>query len=284
VTALKGKLLFGENIKHNLVHQERFYTRHQVYDRNNIFNQILIKALNTIPMVFNNPFLNDRVYTLLNSFPEMDDIRVTPDTFSKLVFDRKSAGYEEAISIAAMILLNFRPDIQKGHNHVLAILFDMNDLWEEYVFRQLIKQYNAVRQVHRTIWRKDAVDQSVTKSVRPDIVLLSDDKTLIVDTKWKLPEYDIPGDADLKQMFVYNEYWEGANSVLMYPKETGSHTYSEGHFVLGGSVKENSENQRHRCGILKASVLQANSTEPHHYLNMDFGNSIIQQLREQKLI
>jgi 5-methylcytosine-specific restriction enzyme subunit McrC len=64
------------------VHQERFYTRHQVYDRNNIFNQILIKALKLIPIISSSPFLKDRVYGLLFSFPELDEINVNEATFS----------------------------------------------------------------------------------------------------------------------------------------------------------------------------------------------------------
>ncbi len=43
--ALKGSLLFSKNIHENLVHAERFYVRHSNYDRENIFNQILYKAL-----------------------------------------------------------------------------------------------------------------------------------------------------------------------------------------------------------------------------------------------
>jgi 5-methylcytosine-specific restriction enzyme subunit McrC len=33
-----------------------------------------------------------------------------------------------------------------------------------------------------------------------------------------LPENNIPTDNDLKQMFVYNEYWTGKNAILLYPK------------------------------------------------------------------
>ena len=41
VLALKGRLDFNKNIQHNLIHQERFYTEHQVYDFENIINQII---------------------------------------------------------------------------------------------------------------------------------------------------------------------------------------------------------------------------------------------------
>jgi 5-methylcytosine-specific restriction enzyme subunit McrC len=216
-TALKGKLLFGKQIQHNLVHKERFYTSHQIYDRENIFNQILVKALKLIPTICQSPFLKDKVYNLLLSFPDLEDITVNSSTFDKLIFNRKTLHYREAIEIAAMLLLNYRPDINAGQNHVLAILFDMNDLWEEYIYRQLLRS-----------------------------------KPLILDTKWKLPDNNIPADADLKQMFVYNEYWTGKNAVLLYPNATYSNEpkYHAGAFEL----KKNAI-ATHSCGVMKMAVL-----------------------------
>lgn len=284
--SLKGKLLFGKNIQHNIVHQERFYTRHQVYDKNNIYNQILFKALNTIPSITSSPLLNDRLYSLLFSFPELDNIHVTPSTFSNLVFDRKTSAYEEAISIAAMILLNYRPDIQNGQNNVLAILFDMNDLWEEYVYRQLLRFCNPSTRIKpqdpKKIWESEI--NGVTKRVKPDIVLETAHKTLIIDTKWKLPEDDIPSDADLKQMFMYNEYWDNSNAILFYPKDYGEITIDPGIFVAGGRVTQVEDNTRHKCGVLKASVLSNEAIDNEPVLDLEFGRKIFEKLQEIELI
>ena len=284
--ALKGKLIFGKNIQYNIVHQERFYTRHQVYDKNNIYNQILYMALNTIPSITSNPLLNDRLYSLLFSFPELDNIQVTSSTFSNLNFDRKTSVYEEAISIAAMILLNYRPDIQNGRNNVLAILFDMNDLWEEYVYRQLLRFCNPLTrikpQAQKKIWESEI--NSVSKRVKPDIVLETANKTLIIDTKWKLPEDDIPSDADLKQMFMYNEYWDNANAILFYPKDSGETNFYSGIFVAGGRVTQVEDNTRHKCGVLKASVLSNDANENEPILDLEFGRKIFEKLEEIELI
>jgi 5-methylcytosine-specific restriction enzyme subunit McrC len=284
--ALKGKLIFGKNIQHNIVHQERFYTRHQVYDKNNLYNQILYKALNTIPSITSNPLLNDRLYSLLFSFPELDNVQVTSSMFSNLIFDRKTSAYEEAISIAAMILLNYRPDIQNGQNNVLAILFDMNDLWEEYVYRQLLRFCNPSTRIKpqdpKKIWESEI--NCVSKRVKPDIVLETANKTLIIDTKWKLPEDDIPSDADLKQMFMYNEYWDNANAILFYPKDSGETNIDSGIFVAGGRVTQVEDNARHKCGVLKASVLSNDSNENEHILDLEFGRKIFEKLKEIELI
>jgi len=57
----KGKLNFTQNIRQNLVHKERFFTEHDVYDRDNIFNQILLKALKIIPNLTTSPVLKDKL-------------------------------------------------------------------------------------------------------------------------------------------------------------------------------------------------------------------------------
>ena len=178
-----------------------------------------MKALKLIPVISQSPYLKDKVYNLLLSFPELEDITVKYETFDKLVFDRKTSRYKAAIEIAAMLLLNYRPDISAGKNHVLAILFDMNDLWEEYIYRQLYKHkppnWTVRAQNSKQFWKLNS--SNGYKTVRPDIVIhnQTNDTTIIVDTKWKLPDNNIPADSDLKQMFVYNELvWQKRVATL----------------------------------------------------------------------
>jgi 5-methylcytosine-specific restriction enzyme subunit McrC len=264
--SLKGKLLFAQNIRKNLIHQEHFYTCHQIYDWDNIFNQLLLKALKIIPVISQSPLLRDRVYSLLLAFPELDDIKVNETTFTKLIFDRKSACYKEAIEIAAMLLLNYRPDLSSGQNQVLAILFDMNDLWEEYIYRQILRHnshnWNIIPQEEKYFWKQSITNRQ--KSIKPDIVITTKGKSIIIDTKWKLPEDNIPSGNDLKQMFVYNEYWDGITSILLYPnanfKEVPifvngkfkSKPYLKSYNKMAGILETR---EMHSCGIMKISVL-----------------------------
>jgi 5-methylcytosine-specific restriction enzyme subunit McrC len=265
---LKGKLIVFSNIRKNIIHQERFYTQGTIYDRNNTFNCILLKAIKFIPSISGKSSLKDRVNRLLLDFPELPDIKVDIKTFKNLVFDRKTNHYKEAIDIAAMLLLNYRPDIIGGRNHVLAILFDMNKLWEEYVFRQLRKSlpdtWEIEFQSRMKFW--ELKDQSSEKGVKPDIVIISDTKKVtIIDTKWKLPEDNIPDDSDLKQMFVYNEYWGGQDAVLLYPRAKFSESpeYIKGRFAnkfLGAPA--------HNCGIMKVSVLDKENIRLNEFVGV----------------
>ena len=172
--AMRGQLVFSKNISQNLVHQERFYIRYTEYNRNNIFNRILYKTLCLIPALSTNPWMSDKVNRLLLDFPEMPDCRVTVDTFNKLIFDRKSQRYKEAMLISKMLLLNYRPDITGGSENIMAILFDMNELWEEFVYRRLKKEENELgikvqRQQSENFWKP--ISHVRSKTIRPDVVI-----------------------------------------------------------------------------------------------------------------
>lgn len=273
--ALKGKLLFGQQVRRNLVHQERFFTRHTVYDKNNVYNRILSMAIQVIPKLTANTSLIEEANQLLFDFPEVDHLHVTSKLFERLPFDRKTEPYKEAISIAAMLLLNYRPDISTGNNHILALLFDMNDLWEEFIYRQLLMaagdEWEIGYQNRRTFWESSIL--GATKIIKPDLVIRNRNsgKKVIVDTKWKMPDDDIPADADLKQMFAYNEYWNSDLAVLLYP----SASFNRGITYHKGSFKgTNALPARHECSIAKVSVLDKSGGE----LNRKIGRTLLRQL------
>jgi 5-methylcytosine-specific restriction enzyme subunit McrC len=230
--AMKGQLLFSKNISANLVHRERFYVRYTEYNRTNIFNQLLYKTLCLIPNISSSAWLTDKVNRLLLNFPEMPDCKVSAATFQKLVYDRKTERYKEALLISKMLLLNYRPDITGGSENVIAILFDMNRLWEEFVYRRLKKEeinfgISVMRQQSADFWKPEFGSKSTT--IRPDIVIIQGGKTIILDTKWKVMIDPRPDDDDLKQMFVYNLFWNCEKSILLYPSVQKISGYGDYH-------------------------------------------------------
>ena len=211
--ALKGKLLFAKNIQQNLVHRERFYCEHQVYDRNHLLHQILYKGLRILK-TFVNDALKDRLNRLLFEFQEIENIEISEKHFRKIVFDRKNSDYQKAFDIAKIIILNYSPSLNYGSENLLTLLFDMNALWEEYIFRILQKhkkdEEKVFSQESKKFWKN--------KCIRPDIILQIEQKTFVIDTKWKIIETNNPSDEDLKQMFVYNLHWDAEKALLLYPK------------------------------------------------------------------
>jgi 5-methylcytosine-specific restriction enzyme subunit McrC len=216
VNALKGRLLFSEHIKYNLVRRERMFTEHQVYDYDHLVNHILKAALEVLERMVPSQDLRGQISRLLIRFPELGPApNISAATFARINPNRKLKHYSEALGIAKLILLNYSPDVRRGSEDVLAILFDMNVLWELFIHRVLLRGqvkggYTVSAQDSKLFWNK--------RSIRPDLVITWDDGTkVVIDTKWKLVEDMKPSDADLKQMFAYNLHWETPKSVLLYP-------------------------------------------------------------------
>lgn len=210
--AMKGKLLFSQNIQQNLVHKERFFCEHQLYDRNHLLHQILYKGL-LVMKSFVNDALKDKVNRLLYEFRDFEVLNIQNKHFDKIIFDRKNHDYQKALEIAKIIILNYSPSLNYGSENLLALLIDMNALWEEYIFR--ILQKHKTDEMEVSFQNSDKFWEQ--RKIRPDIVLKTKDEMFIIDTKWKIIDSGNPSDDDLKQMFVYNLHWKAEKSLLLYP-------------------------------------------------------------------
>ena len=215
VRALKGRLLFAEQIRHNAIRQDRLFTEHQVYDYGHVVNHILKAALEVLERVVPNQDLRRQVSRLLMRLPELGRApSITAATFARIVSSRKLTRYQEALGMAKLILLNYSPDVRRGTEDVLAVVFDMNLLWELFIYRTLKRGevrggYRVSAQNRKNFWN--------TRRIRPDLVIERDGECIVVDTKWKLVDDLSPSDPDLKQMYAYNMYWQTRRSVLLYP-------------------------------------------------------------------
>lgn len=236
--ALKGKLLLEKHLMKNHIHKEQFYVKYTTYDREHILNQILREALKVIPNVTSNTFLKGRAISTLFNFPELKDIQVTRDLFASLQYNRKTDDYKNAIMLAELLLMHYMPNFDGGRKPIMALMFDMNKLWEEYIFRLLkreLNKYDIIAQNSYLFWENS---DGKSKTIRPDIVITRCDnkKKYVIDTKWKLPEDNKPSDADLHQMFAYREYYNAEKVALLYPSDRFS--LIDGSFTIERKEKQ----------------------------------------------
>ncbi|MBF8149256.1 restriction endonuclease [Winogradskyella sp. F6397] len=254
--ALKGKLEFAGHIRKNLVHKERFYTTHQVYDTNHLLHQVLYKALAIVDQFTKGTRLCDLSSRVLLNFPQVDTKTITAQQLNTIKLNRKSNGYNDALELARLIILNYSPDISSGKEKMLSLLFDMNDLWETYILKQVQKACEGTNievsgQESKSFWGNN--------SLRPDVVLREGHKTYIIDTKWKRPNRRTASVTDLRQMYTYCRFWDANKAMLLYPGEPTENTFKSYNTDDYSIHTEELLEMNHQCKMGFVSVLNSSN-------------------------
>jgi 5-methylcytosine-specific restriction enzyme subunit McrC len=271
--ALKGKLLVHQNVSKNLVHAERFYVSHQVYDRDNLYNSILLQALEAIRSISSLISTIKTAEKVLLGFPECKPVNISEALFKGLKFDRKTERYKTALELAKIILLNYHPDLKGGNNNILAIMFDMNLLWESYIYMMLASA-SQLPGIESAVQEQETIQywQHPNKSVlhlRPDIVITNTatKEVVVLDTKWKfLSDTEI---EDIRQLYVYGRYFNASRRYLLYPGNNEVEI-TEGSFY---DTAEEKFSDKEKCGLMYVNPFLSDS-----HLNTQLGENMLRRL------
>lgn len=273
-TFVKGKILFSENIKRNLLHEERCFVRMTTYDYQNLYNAILKTAIDILRKTYSlQKSTSDELDNLYLYLENVKPISAKSIKWHHLSYNRKNNHYKKALDLARLIIENSNPEIQAGKNEILAFLFDMNKLFEDFVARQCLRASKEMTDVEVRIQNSKPFWQSQT--IRPDLVFQMGSENRIADTKWKLPDNQ-PSSEDLKQMYVYNIYWQSRMAFLIYPSQTGEQkiTADDVPFKETKQLK----NFPHGVAMLPIHLFKKNE------LNREIGKDIITEIEKKEAV
>jgi 5-methylcytosine-specific restriction enzyme subunit McrC len=219
---LKGALVFSKHIAKNVVHKELFFVRASTYDNQHIIHQILFEAIKVLGRMKISSTLHSLIGKIKLYFPEQATINVTQKTFAQIRYNRKTESYRNALMIARLILLEFHPDLSTGKNDILAILFDMNKLWEAYVTTFLRRNLGDGYRVTSQRSNEFCKFGKKSLSIKPDVYIEKDGNIIILDAKWK--KVSSPSDlssADMYQLYAYGKFYNCERVALVYPGNKG---------------------------------------------------------------
>ena len=220
---LKGKLKISEQIKYNTIHKERFFVQYEEFISNRVENR-LIKT--TLQFLYNKSKLNknqQRIREFLFVFDEIEISHNIKTDFSKIKLNRQMKDYEQVLLWCKTFLFENSFSPYKGNDIAFALLFDMNLLFESFVYSYLKKSSNFqdIKSQDRT--HHLAYENGIGRfRLKPDIVI--NGGKIIADTKWKILSEDKAYNGvlqdDMYQLYAYGTKYKNCEKLyLIYPKD-----------------------------------------------------------------
>ena len=214
---LKGKLNINEQIKRNSIHKERFYVEYSEFLSDIKINQIIKTTLKFLYKKSNSSKNQQKIRELLFIFDDVSTCSDYKNFFANYTISRQVKHYEQALLWCKIFLLGDSFTPHNGDDLALALLFDMNALFESYVGNFIKKKLPGAILQHS---EKHLVENPRSFRLMPDIFL--EDK-FIADTKWKIiKSKDDILQADLYQLYGYGKKYECDKLYLIYPKIDGA--------------------------------------------------------------
>ncbi|MCT7505971.1 McrC family protein [Aliarcobacter cryaerophilus] len=218
---LKGKLKISEQIKYNTIHKERFFVQYEEFISNRVENR-LIKT--TLQFLYNKSKLNknqQRIREFLFVFDEIEISYNIKTDFSKIKLNRQMKDYEQVLLWCKTFLFENSFSPYKGNDIAFALLFDMNLLFESFVYSYLKKSSNFqdIKSQDRTHYL--AYENGIGRfRLKPDIVI--NGGKIIADTKWKILSEDKAYNGvlqdDMYQLYAYGTKYDNCEKIyLIYP-------------------------------------------------------------------
>ncbi len=218
---LKGKLKISEQIKYNTIHKERFFVQYEEFISNRVENR-LIKT--TLQFLYKKSKLNknqQRIREFLFVFDEIEISHNIKTDFSKIKLNRQMKDYEQVLLWCKTFLFENSFSPYKGNDIAFALLFDMNLLFESFVYSYLKKSSNFQDIKSQDKTHHLAYENGIGKfRLKPDIVI--NGGKIIADTKWKILSEDKAYNGvlqdDMYQLYAYGTKYDNCEKIyLIYP-------------------------------------------------------------------
>lgn len=234
---LKGKILWHSQVRKNIVQKQRIFCEFDELSEDNIYNQTVKTTLRLLArLTRNNVLLQNKLQTLLNIFDPISNVEISANTVASLDINRLVKRYDKLLLWSEWLLRGKSPSVEGGNAKSIAFLFDMNKLFEDYIYKMFVactRQYAEFRSlrilqekpIHYLLQRIDNKESKKYFRLKPDICIFFKGEhrpRLIIDTKWKRLKPDSfdtkwnISQADIYQMHAYAHSYD-CDVVLLYP-------------------------------------------------------------------
>lgn len=218
---LKGKIKFTENIRYNNVNQAKFYCEYDEYSENNILNQLFLFVSTCLYNIANDSFNKKILKFIINYYNDIKLVRFDKFKVEKIRLSRNQESFRKPFNLAKMFIENTSVDLSKNKFENITLIWDMNKLFEEFVFEIMKKNESELGWKFTAQKRKSLLvsDDDKKRNTYVDIFAENNNDKIILDTKYKIFKgIDDFLNADVFQVSTYCLLHNTNKAVLIYPR------------------------------------------------------------------
>ncbi len=222
---VRGKIQVTDNLRLNLCYPEKMYCSFYEFQANNPLNRIF-KATFRYLLGFSRDQKNQaRISEILFAMDEVSDLTIESLEWDQIIFDRQNKRYEFLFRLAKLFLNKKTTNVNSGQTKGFALIFDMNELFEEFVgetCKEVFLECKVELQSPQKYLLSDDNNNGVFLT-KPDITITSmNGDKWILDTKWKMLDATSNKDGvsqqDIYQMCAYAINYQCDNVLLLFPR------------------------------------------------------------------
>ncbi len=220
---LKGKIKFTENIRYNCVNQSKIYCEYDEFSENNILNQLFLFVSTCLYNVSNDSYNKKTLKFIINYYNDIKLVRFDKYKVKKIKLSRNQNLFKKPFNLAKMFIEKTSVDLSKNKFENITLIWDMNNLFEEFVFEIMKRNENefgwkfTAQKGKRLLKNNDNKKRNTYVDIFAES--LNNDKKIIIDTKYKkFKNIDDFSNADVFQVSTYCLLHNAEHSVLLYPR------------------------------------------------------------------
>lgn len=221
---LKGKIKFSENIRYNCSNSAKFYCEYDEYSENNVLNQLFLFVSTCLYSISSNNYNKKILKFITNYYADIDLVSFDKVKAEKIKLSRNQEMFKKPFMLAKMFIENATVDLTKNRLENIILLWDMNKLFEEFVFELLKRNENKnglegwkfTAQKGKYLFKNNKDKFRMTNA---DIFAERGDEKVIIDTKYKKFEtFKDVSNSDIFQVTTYCLLHNATKGILLYPR------------------------------------------------------------------
>ncbi len=218
---LKGKLKFNENIKYNCVNRTKFYCEYDEFSENNELNQLFLFVATCLYNITQNSYNKKTLKFIMNYYSDIKIVRFDKFKANKIKLTRNQELFKKPFNLAKIFVEKASVDLSKNKFENISLVWDMNKLFEEFVF-EIMKKYKnefgfeIFAQKGRKLLKGD---NNKKRNTFVDIMVKKNKCSFVIDTKYKhFRNVDDFSNNDVFQVSTYCLLHNAHHAILLYPQ------------------------------------------------------------------